>query len=66
MFEKFLNTPKEFMVLYFEDLPVEHSKYCLNTSKIDTETMLPFEDFVIFFIKNLSNQRFANIFSHLT
>ena len=49
MFEKFLNTPKEFMVLYFEDLPVEHSKYCLNTSKIDTETMLPFEDFVGFF-----------------
>ena len=65
MFDKFLDTPKEFMVLYLKYLPVGHLKYCLNTSKIDTETMSHFLFYLIlflFFIKKLSNQLFANYF----
>lgn len=45
MFDEFLTTPKRFMTLY---LTLEHLKYCLNSSKVDTETMLPFEGFLIF------------------
>ena len=49
MFDKFLDTPKEFMVLHLKYLPVGHLKYCLNTSKIDTETMSHFENFIFVF-----------------
>ena len=31
------------------NLTLEHVKYCLNTSKADTETMLPFEVFIFAF-----------------
>ena len=49
MVDWFLNTPKEFNTL---SLILEHLKYCLNTSEVETETII--------FIKKLSNQLFAN------
>ena len=51
MFGRFLNTPKGFMVL---SLTSKHLNYCLNTSKIDTDTML--------LVKKLNNQSFTNYY----
>ena len=48
MFGRFLNTPKGFMVL---SLTSKHLN-CLNTSKIDTDTML--------LVNKLNNQSFTN------
>lgn len=44
---EFLNTSKWFMELY---LTLEHLKCCLNTSKIDTETILTFWRFHLGFL----------------
>ena len=49
MFENFLKTTEGVMAL---SLIPKHLKYCLITSKVDTDTM--------FLIKQLSNQLFAN------